>query len=152
MSVGSGFNLGCSGGHVVVLAEQPNLVPGPSSKWRRLTGEAIPLEYEIRRADYVIALRAFENGSAGLGIQPKDLHGTSLEVRSDQPVRDAIQLGLAPDARPEGARYWVLPNWVKGQPFRFSVVDATGRVLGSEELPYSEVKVVAWEGWPRHGT
>jgi hypothetical protein len=144
--------LGCSGNRIIVLSEQPNLVAGGSSKWRRLTGDAIPLDYEIRRVDYVVALRAFENGSAGLDVQPKSLLGANLELRSDQQFMDAVHLELAPDAWPDGRRYWVLPNWVKGQPFRFSVVDTTGHVLGTEELPYTEVRVVAWEGWSRHGT
>jgi hypothetical protein len=141
--------VGCSDERILVLSKQPNLVAGSSSKWRRHTGEAIPLEYEIRRADYVIACRAFENGSAGLDLQPKTLLGANLELRSDQPFMDAIRIGLAPEAWPNGHRYWVLPNWVKGQPFRFSVVDPNGRVLGNEELSYQEVHVVAWQGWSR---
>jgi hypothetical protein len=143
--------LGCSSGRIIVLSEQPNLISGRSSKWRRMNGQAIPLEYEIRRANYVVVLRAFENGSSGLDVQPKTLLGTNLELRSDQPFMDAIHIGLDSDSWPDGHRYWVLPNWVNGQPFRFSIVDPTGTILGNEELPYTEVRVVAWEGLSRHG-
>ena len=144
--------LGCSGNRIIVLAEQPNLVAGDPSKWRRMSGDAIPLDYEIRRANYVVALHAFENGSTGLDVQPKDLLGANLELRSDQEFMDAVHLELAPDSWPAGRRYWFLPDSVNGQPFRFSVVDAAGRVLGNEELRYTGVHVVAWEGWSRHGT
>src|SRR5262249_54651673 len=124
---------------------------GSPSQWRRLTGEAIPLKYEIRRAEYVVDLCAFENGSAGLDVQPKTLLGANLQLRSDQPFMDAIQIGLAPESWPNGHRYWILPNWVKSQPFRFSVLDQAGRVLGNEELPYREVRAFEWKAWMRRG-
>ena len=138
------FSSACSSSRMILLSDQQKLTATTFSKWRRLDGRAVPLEYEIRRSEYLVALRVFENGSAGLAVQPRDFVGRNLELKSDQPFMDAINVGLASDSWPVGHRYWVLPAWVSGRPFQFSVFSPTGRVLGHEELSYAQVRVMAW--------
>jgi hypothetical protein len=141
----SAVMLGCAVQPIIVLSHQPDLVAGPDSKWLILCCERVPLSYQLCRARYVVDLVAFENGSAGLALQPKDLRGARLELRSSQPFMDAVKVGLTPDSWPGGYRYWVLPDWVSKAPFHFSVVDSRGRVLGSEELAYRDGVALALE-------
>lgn len=137
--------LGCAVQPIILLSAQPNLVAGPESKWLSLCCERVPLTYQLRRARYVVELVAFENGSAGLALQPKDLRGARLELRSSQPFMDAVKVGLTSDSWPGGYRYWVLPDWVNREPFHFSVVDSRGRVMGNEELTYRDGMALALE-------
>jgi hypothetical protein len=107
-----------------------------------MTGVCLALAYELRRDEYVVEMRAFENGSAGIAVRPRNLSGVDLELRSAQPFMDARHIGLGPDEWPFGSRYWTLPANLKGEPMQFTVIDASGRVLGAETVAYRQVLAV----------
>lgn len=124
---------------IIQLCDQPGLAVDATTRdigSCSAGGKQIPLEYTLARNSYSIRMIAFQNDSAGLGLQGVDAAGNEVVLEAEHSMMDAKEMNIDYDASAKNYRFWVLPAWLDASVISFRVVNDQGRELGHERLPF----------------